>query len=145
MFKDPVFVSLYILVFIAFWIIVCGLIAWQSGWYKFAKTHPLVNSNEPLTTFNYSSLQFNTAGSYNYSMYISVSKEGVSISPLFLFKAFHRPWFISWEQISEIKEGKEFFWFAMLDIYVEGNKIRFYGKPMKKIIEEYWVCKNNKK
>ncbi len=137
MFKDPVFASLYILVLIIFWIIACGLIAWQSGWYKFAKKHPLVNLPDEETSFNYSSMQFNNAGSYNYSICISVSKEGIGASPLLLFKAFHRPWFVSWSAFTEVKVGKEFFWFPVVDVYVEGNKIRFYGKAMKKIVEEY--------
>ncbi len=137
MFKDPIFVSLYILVSGTFWIIVCGLISWQSGWYKFAKKHPFEELEEPLASFNFSSLQFNNAGSYNYSICIYVCKEGIGVRPLLLFKTFHRPWFIGWEQIQEIKEGKEFFWYPTLDVYADGNKIRFYGKSMKRILEEY--------
>jgi hypothetical protein len=136
MFKDPVFVSLYIIVAIIFWTIACGLIAWQSGWHKFAKKHPMANLPEAIS-FNYSSMQFNNAGSYNYSICILVNKEGIGVSPLLLFKAFHRPWFIKWSELSDLKEGKEFFWFPVVDVYVDENKIRFYGKAMKKIVEEY--------
>jgi hypothetical protein len=127
MFSNPVFISLFLLVFGVLWILACGLIAWQSGWNKFSKTQTFDEKREVLSSLNFSSIQFNNFGSYNYSILISFHKDGLSLKPLLLFKAFHKPLFIEWKEISKIEEKKEFFWYPALDVYVKGNKIRFYG------------------
>jgi len=74
-------------------------------------------------------------------MQLAFYKEGIMLKPLFLFKAFHPPLFVPWNKITALKESVEFFWFPILDLYVDGNKIRFYGKAMKKIKAEYSVLK----
>lgn len=133
MFKDPVFVSLFLLIFTAFWILICGILAWSVGWYHFSRKYPFNPQGTPLEQFNYSSIQFNQAGSYTYSILVSIYESGIAIQPLLLYKAFHKPFLIRWKDISEIKEGKEFFWYNVLDVYVGETKIRFYGKMVDSI------------
>jgi hypothetical protein len=137
MFKDPVFISLYLLVFAFFWILICGMLSWSTGWYKFRKKHPFNPTHDPIEQFNFSSIQFNQTGSYTYSILVSIYKEGIGIQPLLLYRAFHKPYLIRWEEISDIKDEKEFFWYKVLDVYVEGTKIRFYGKMVESIKRQY--------
>ena len=144
MFPDPVFISLYILVFVFFWIIVCGIISYLSGWYKFSRNNafPEKVSNE-IAQFPYSSVQINHFGSYNNALVIKIYKEGISISPQLLFRAFHKPIFIKWNQILKTEQGTEFIWFAKTDIYTEGNKFRFYGKASASINGNYLLYKQS--
>jgi hypothetical protein len=142
MFKDPVFVSLFLLVFGFFWILLCGLLSWQTGWVGFTRRHPL-GDRAVLESLPYTSIQFNYIGSYSYSMVLTIHADGLGLRPMLLFRAFHAPLFIPWNEIESIREGKEFFWYPVLDIYIEGKKIRFYGKAIEKIKEYYSTQKTS--
>ena len=136
MLSSLVIIPLFFLVFLVFGTMLSGLISLLGGWYRFEKKYPLLDLINQISVFDYSSIQFNTIGSYNNCIRITLYKEGVGLEPLLVFRAFHKPVFIAWNQIDVMYEKKEFF-YPTLDVYVDGNKIRFYGKAMKAIMESY--------
>lgn len=132
MFTDPVFISLYIIVFTCLWLLVCMFLASQLGWNRFAKQHPLPGFPDTSDTIKFGSLQFNHFGSYSYSVNLSFYPEGIELQPLFWI-AFHQPLFIRWSEITSMKDGKEFVIYPMLDLCVGNTNFRFYGKTIDKI------------
>ncbi len=135
MFKDPVFISVYLLVFGIIWVLLCAFLATQTGWNTFSKAHPFQQPSQPLALMNFTSMQFNSMGSYGYGTLLSIHKEGFGVRPLLLFKAFHNPFFVNWNDITQLKEEKEFIWYPALDVYIGTTKLRFYGKAMRALIQ----------
>ena len=134
---SAIFFSLFLLLFLCIWIVFSALLAKFSGWQKLAKNNPLKQKNNYSEIIDFSSIQFNSIGSYNYGILITLYEDGMGLEPKMLFKAFHKPIYIPWKKISKIEATKEFFWFPALDIFVDGNKIRFYGKTAEAITSNY--------
>jgi hypothetical protein len=131
---DPVFLSLFLLVFGFIWWIFSLLMAFMSGWQKFAEQHPIPDGLEaPIKVFNYCSVQFNTMGSYTNSVKISLYAEGFVLEPLWLFSSFHQPLFVRWDKVRDISQEKEFWSIPALDVYVGDTKIRLYKRAMKAV------------
>ena len=141
MFKDPVFISVYIIVFTCIWLLLCKFLSSQLGWNDFVKQHSSPDLPDTAEKIKFGSLQFNHFGSYSYSVDLSFHKEGIAVEPLFWFP-FHKPLFIRWQEITSLKEGKEIFQYRMLDLCVGNTNFRFYGKAIAKIKQYYPLTQN---
>lgn len=70
-----------------------------------------------------------------------MNKEGLGISVLFLFRPFHPPLFIPWDQIN-IGERSRLLLFEGQELIILPNKVsitvdaRFFDKAMKKLKEQ---------
>ncbi len=117
-----------------FWKAIVVLIAHIGGWKTLAETFA---TEEPAhgQVFTMVSAQFGLFTNYSHSLNLSISADGLHLSPIIFFRTGHRPLFIPWEAIGELNSSQSrFFSSAQLQIqHGDGAKsisIRIFGQAL---------------
>ncbi len=127
-------------VFYWFWKAIVMLIAHLGGWRTLAGSFA---TDKPAhgQAFTMVSAQFGLFTSYSHSLKMSVSADGIHLSPIIFFRTGHQPLFIPWEAIGDLRPRRSsFFSSARLLIHhgegAKGIAIRIYGRePVNSLIE----------
>jgi hypothetical protein len=98
--------------FVVMWFTVCGLLAHLSGWRSLAGRY-LAQSTVEGERFRFSSGSLGAIPwfpvSYSNCLFITVSKAGLGVSLLFLFRFLSPPLFVPWAQVESVQEKTGFF------------------------------------
>jgi len=116
-----------VIVFSLYWCFICWLLSLISGWQRLYKTHPAnVSPNGKKITVS------GNVGLVSYSkcLFVHVVPEGIFLSVLFLFAVGHRPLFIPWTEIHNLKK-KSFLWTKTAKFEVGATRIATMRLPMK--------------
>jgi hypothetical protein len=97
----------FLLFFALLWIAISLILSNIGGWNGLAN-HYRNDRDRTGETFRFRSGSFRYGISYNNCLSVNVSKEGLGLSVLFLFRIGHPPLFIPWRDIS-ISRGEKFF------------------------------------
>ena len=83
--------------FVGMWLMITFLVSLTSGWRKLAEVY---RADQPFfgTRLSWQSASFRGT-SYNNSLVLGVSNQGLHIVPMLLFRAFHPALFIPWSEI----------------------------------------------
>jgi len=84
--------------FVALWLFVCLVLSFLGGWMSLAKAYRhREESKGRLFRFQSASLRLGT--SYRQCLNFGASAAGLYLSPVWLFRAFHSPLFVRWDEI----------------------------------------------
>lgn len=132
----------FLVVFPLFWMAIVFLISRMTGWARMARRFG-VSSDRKFSGegFGWSSAQFNLLGGYSNCLDIVVSRHGIYIRPVWLFRIGHEPLLIPWAAIAGIEVGRRMFLtIAKVAIRPEGHggassAVWFSGKRLAESIE----------
>ena len=97
-FKSELFGLLFPLFFVAVWAFVGFLIS-RMGWHGFARKYA-TKIRPPGDSFNCPTAHFGSIfASYRNVMRVVFSEPGIYFYPMFLFRAFHRPFLVPWDKV----------------------------------------------
>lgn len=121
------------------WLVCFWLVAEIGGWSSLAKTFA---TDRPPTgdTFPWSSGKCNFFSSYNNCLTISVSKEGVGLQPMLLFRFRHKPLFLPWDAIAVMRPNPQLFRYGTsFEITTPGgvHPITLFGRPLAETLTKY--------
>jgi hypothetical protein len=108
MFEHPAIIVLlalagFAVIFPLFWMAVVVLISRLSGWAGLAQRFAVSPEREVTgDRFAWSSAQFGLLGSYSNCIDIVVSRNGLYMRPMVLFRTGHEPLLIPWNQIEDV-------------------------------------------
>jgi hypothetical protein len=128
----PLFLPFYI---VAMWLGV-GFVVSRMGWCGFAQKYA-ASSRPPGRSFNCRSAWFGTIfASYRNVMRVVFSDAGIYIYPLFLFRAFHRPFLVPWDKVVGVSR-KERFWITWTELEVRDGTGEIHIMLSEDALREY--------
>jgi len=121
---------LFIPIFIFGWIGVTGLISFIGGWSRLARKFSLSEeTGTVLSSFRWTSLNFNYLVAYRSCVNITITDSGVILKTAFLFSAFHKPIYFLWNDISNIEYIKGIFGSKRLVFYLDRTRVAIGARP----------------
>jgi hypothetical protein len=104
------------------------------GWWSLARRYPLPDyQGALLERFRWRSLNSNYFASYSSCVNIILTDLGVTLKPILLFSAFHKPIFFRWSDISDAEYVKGLFGTKRLVFYLGRTRIALGGRPAERI------------
>lgn len=129
------------LLFVGFWSAVCCLIAAVGGWMKLACSFA-ATEDDPSWGVRLSGLSGHTNPLARYSGILNptISREGIRLAVMVLFRAGHRPLFIPWQAVRNIRHVSRFFQRGIaFDVVLQDTEktmtIHVYGKGIGEHVE----------
>ena len=112
---------------IIFWILACFILSKLGGWYKISQNYPVLQvDTDEVETFDFQSLKLGKFIDYNSCITMQITKEGILMKVLPIFKIMHPPFFIKYSEI-ENATIDNFYGFKTMTCYVRGRKMQFMG------------------
>lgn len=92
--------------FAAMWVFIIFIIS-RAGWAALAANY---STSTPFKghSVGFISASINSAN-YNGSLILKYNETGIYLTPIFLFRLFHKPLFIPWREIKEVRDKKYLF------------------------------------
>ena len=114
-------VPLGIAAFVAFWCLICFIIARAGGWHALATRFPAGAQNpNGVQWFQWQSMELG-ASQYKGAVNVGIGPDGLYLSATALFKAGHAPICIPWSAMRGIKTDKRF-WMTYYELSVPLEK-----------------------
>ena len=108
------FFNFFPFLFIGSWVLISFIIS-KMGWSNLVSKYKFDN-NFIGNNIGMISASINNA-SYRNSIILKYNNEGIYFKTLFLFRLFHAPFFIPWEEIKNIK-NKQFFFTSLVELSI---------------------------
>jgi hypothetical protein len=99
---------MFLVAFPLFWLLVFWLIAQLGGWASLAETYASDRSPSG-ESFTWTSGKLNFFSSYNNCLTVAVTREGVLLRPMPLFRFGHKQMFFPWDAIEIMGVRREMF------------------------------------
>jgi len=101
--------------FVAFWCLICFLIATISGWRKLARQFP---ATSPFTgpTWSFQSARMRWTSNYGRCLTVGADITGLYLSTLFPFRVGTPPLFLPWSEVSLWRRRKFLWLFRYVDL-----------------------------
>ncbi len=96
------YMAVFLFLFFWFWKGISWLISRIGGWMKMAE-YFATDQQAKGQAFRFVSAQFGRFTSYSRCLNISVSTNGIYLTPIFLFRTGHQPLFIPWQAVMALK------------------------------------------
>ena len=104
------FPILLIILFIGCYIVALLFLSHLSGWYRLSKKYTIPNTHIKITkVYRWRSLNLNYLAAYRRIVHFKVSKTGLMVEPSFFLFFFHKPLFLPWDAINDVKFNKKIF------------------------------------
>jgi hypothetical protein len=124
--------AIFLVVFPLFWCLLFWLIGQLGGWSSLAESY--ATDRQPSgETFSWVSGKLNFFSSYNNCLTVSVSREGVLLRPMPLFRFGHKAMYFPWDSIEIMGVRREIFRYGTI-LEVKTDKgvhpVTLYGRKL---------------
>ncbi len=126
----------FIVLFPLFWMAIVLLISRVGGWVSLARSFPGPQTPpQEGETFGWVSARFGRFANYNNVLNVIVSRNGIYMRPILLFRVGHAPILIPWHVVQDFKRS-EILWSSYVKLTFKAPRdagptsVTFYGKRL---------------
>ncbi|MCX8123187.1 MAG: hypothetical protein N3F66_03375 [Spirochaetes bacterium] len=125
--------------FVVIWMFVLAIISFLGGWRNASKFHSRKNAASAYTEkYSFQSVSFSMFGNYNNCVTVYFYNDGIELKPIFLFRMFHAPLFIVWDDMRNVTRTTYLFKKGVT-IKTPSVKLFIAGKSAEKIAQRFSI------